>query len=50
MTPETKWGYDAVNSVHESPDESRKRIEGQIRRFYPETGEKEIKKVMGIRR
>ena len=50
MTPETKWGYDAVNSVHESPEESWKRIEGQIRRFYPEAGEKEIRKVMGIRR
>ena len=50
MTPETKWGYDAVNSVHESPDESRERIDGQIRQFYPDAGEKEIKKVMGIRR
>ena len=50
MTPETKWGYDAVNSVHESPEESGKQIAGQISQFYPEASEKEIKKVMGIRR
>ena len=50
MTPETKWGYDAVNSVHESSDESWKRIDEQIRQFYPDAGEKEIRKVMGIRR
>ena len=50
MTPETKWGYDTVNSVRESPEESRIRIEGQIRQFCPETGEKEIRKIMEIRR
>ena len=50
MTPETKWGYDAVNSVHETPDESWKWIDGQIRQFYPDAGEKEIRKVMGVRR
>ena len=50
MTPETKWGYDAVNSVHESPEESRNWIEERIRQFYPEVGEKEIQKVIGIRR
>ena len=33
MTPETKWGYNAVNSVHESSDESWKRIDEQIRQF-----------------
>ena len=50
MTPETKWGYDAVNSVSEAPEQSWKWMEEQIRRFYPAAGEAEIRKVMGIRR
>ena len=50
MTPETKWGYDAVNSVSESTEQSRNRIWEQIRQFYPAAGEKEIQKVIGIRR
>ena len=50
MTPETKWGYDTVNSVQEPPEESRNWIEERIRQFYPEVGEKEIQKVIGIRR
>ncbi len=50
MTPETKWGYDAVNSVSEPPEKSLERIEEQVRRFYPSAGEKEIRKVLGIRR
>ena len=50
MTPETKWGYDFVNSVDELPDESLGKIISQLRRFYPEAGEKEIRKVMGIRK
>ncbi len=50
MTPETKWGYDVVNSVHESPEASWKWIDGQIRQFFTDIGEKEIRKVLGIRR
>ena len=46
MTPETKWGYDFVNSVSEKPEESRLRAEEQIRRFYPGADEKEIRKVL----
>ena len=50
MTPETKWGYDAVNSVSEAPDASWRWIAEQIRQFYPTAGEPEIRKVMGIRK
>lgn len=50
MTPETKWGYDAVNSISESTDQSWNWIREQIRQFYPAAGEKEVRKVMGIRR
>ncbi len=50
MTPETKWGYDFVNGESESPEESRERIYAQIKAFFPNAGEKEIRKVMGLRR
>ena len=50
MTPETKWGYDAVNSSAESPEESWNRIQAQIRRFYPEADETAVRKVMGIKK
>ena len=50
MTPETKWGYDTVNGYSGKPEEAWERIQEQIRRFMPEAGEKEIRKVMGIRR
>jgi len=50
MTPETKWGYDAVNSVSEAPEASGRWIAEQIRQFYPAAGETEIRKVMGIRK
>lgn len=50
MTPETKWGYDTVNSISESTEQSWNWIREQIRQFYPAAGEKEIRKVMGIRR
>ena len=50
MTPETKWGYDAVNNVSEKPETSWKWIREQIRQFYPAAGDREIQKVMGIRR
>ena len=49
MTPETKWGYDAVNACNEKPAESWLRISEQIRKFRPMTGNAEIRKVLGIR-
>ena len=49
MTPETKWGYDAVNACNEKPAESWLRISEQIRKFRPMTGDAEIRKVLGIR-
>ena len=50
MTPETKWGYDAVNSCHESPEASWEKITAQIRKHYPTAGDKEIQKILGIRK
>ena len=50
MTPETKWGYEAVNGISEPPERSWGWIADQIRQFYPRAGEKEIRKVLGIRR
>lgn len=49
MTPETKWGYDAVNSCDEKPEESRDRIIEQIRKCYPKAAEAEIRKIISIR-
>ena len=50
MTPETKWGYDAVNSCSEKPELSWKKITAQIRRHYPEAADSAIRKILGIRR
>ena len=50
MTPETKWGYEAVNGISEPPERSWGWIADQIRQFYPQAGEKEIRKVLGIKR
>lgn len=49
MTPETRWGYDFINSAEESPDQSWIRIRDRIRQFYPDAGEKEIRSVMGLK-
>lgn len=46
MTPETKWGYDFVNSADEKPDGSREKILDQIRRYYPAAEEKTVRKIM----
>ena len=46
MTPETKWGYDFVNSADESPEESYRRMEEQIRLHFPETDPQTIRKIM----
>lgn len=50
MTPETKWGYDAVNSCGETPEESLGRIMDQIRKYYPRADGEAIRKVIGIRK
>ena len=50
MTPETKWGYDAVNNCNESPEASWERITEQIRKHYPTAGDREIQKILGIRK
>ena len=49
-TPETKWNYESVNNCRETPEVSWNRICAQIRKFYPAAGEKEIQKVLGIRK
>lgn len=49
MTPETKWGYDAVNGCGRTPEASRDRIRKQILQFYPEVDERALRKVMGFR-
>ena len=50
MTPETKWGYDAVNSCHEKPEVSRERIREQIRKHFPEAADRDIFRTAGIRK
>ena len=50
MTPETKWGYNAVNSCEEKPEISWDRISRQIRKHYPEATDQLIRKVLGIRK
>ena len=49
-TPESKWGYETVNSCDETPDASWNRIQEQIRRYYPAATEEALKRVMGIRK
>ncbi len=50
MTPETKWGYSAVNDCDESPEASWLRIREQIRKHWPQAGDTEVQKVLGIRK
>lgn len=46
-TPETKWGYDFTTSAYsEKPSDSWKKIVAQIQRFYSDTDEKQIRKLM----
>ena len=49
MTPETKWGYQAVNSCNEKPDVSRERIFTQVRKHFPDAGEQAVQRALGIR-
>ena len=50
MTPETKWGWDAVNSCDEKPDDSLERIREQIRKHFPGASDKAILKAVGIKK
>ena len=50
MTPESKWGYDAVNCCHETPESSWARIREQIRKHFPAASDQEIRNVAGIRK
>ena len=50
MTPETKWGYDAVNSCSEKPEASLERIKAQIQKEYPGASDRDILKAVGIRK
>ena len=49
-TPETKWGYDAVNSCDEKPGASWERIREQIRKHFPKAEDREILRTTGIRK
>ena len=49
-TPETKWGWDAVNSCDEKPDDSLERIREQIRKHFPGASDKAILKAVGIKK
>ena len=50
MTPETKWGWDAVNFCSEKPEESWRGICARIRKHFPRADEAQIRKVLGIRK
>ncbi|MBR4576657.1 MAG: hypothetical protein IKO25_05580 [Clostridia bacterium] len=50
MTPETKWGWNDVNSVSESPEESWQRIRQQIRKYFPDANEQSLRNILGIRK
>ena len=49
-TPETKWGWDAVNSCNEKPDRSLDRILEQIRKHFPGASDRDLMKNIGIRK
>ena len=47
-TPETKWGYDDVNSCGEKPEASRQRIREQIRKHFPDAKDAAVRKAAGV--
>ena len=49
-TPETKWGWDAVNSCDEKPDDSLERIREQIRKHFPGASDRAVLKAVGIKK
>lgn len=50
VTPETKWGYDFVNSSDKKPAASWECLREQILHFFPEADESALRKTLGIRR
>ena len=50
LTPETKWGYDAVNACGEKPEDSWERIRAQVIKHFPGTADTEVRKMLGIRK
>lgn len=50
MTPETKWGYDWVNSSTKTPAASWEILREQVLRHFPGAGETALRKILGIRR
>ena len=49
-TPETKWGRDAVASGYtEDPKESWKKIVSRMKEYFPDAGEDQINRLLGIR-
>ena len=46
MTPETKWGYDFVNSAEEKPEKSLERMIRQITEAFPGAEESAIRKLI----
>ena len=49
MTPETKWGYNLVNSSEVSPEKSWEKISVQIKKNFPGAEDSMIQKTVGIR-
>lgn len=48
LTPETKWGYDAVTSAYgEKPADSLNRIAAFLQKFFPGTTDDQFKKLLG---
>ena len=48
--PETKWGYDFVASGYsENVGESRQRLFDQALTFFPDSNEKDLRRLLGIR-
>ena len=50
MTPETKWGWDVVNSCDEKPEKSLQRIMEQISRSFPRAKDRDIIRVIGMKK
>jgi len=46
MTPETKWGYDEVNSVDEPSDKSLQKMVSQVGKYNPGAEEALLRKVL----
>lgn len=46
-TPETIWGYDFVTSAYrEKPEESAAKVLSRVRQYFPDAGEKQLRKIL----